>query len=380
MLGVSQRFRRELEAGDTQLLVLILQGAGILHAADAGAGRQQGLCIAGGKCARVAAQQVQLALHLYGGIHHHRNLGEGVFEHLLGLLLALGDGAVFLESPGVQAHQLGDDGKPGCPARSAPLGGFGKAVPGIQQTAAQTGAAPLIQRELGQVALVVAGGQQALGWCVDADGALQGLCRTRVLGLGQQGNLGGQLAQQRLQQGGIRLQRQLGQTEFLLQPCGGELHAAGITRQPQLRGGTGPLQRGNAAGGMTGGFQCLQMCLQPGLVTGGNPAGLTGFSGIVQRQMQLCGVVQQFFFQQTIQHGAHTLLMTAAVQLQARRQSDAMPGKARCGNDRCDLCGAASSRKQGRRSLAAALDVQAIVAQNVGIFIACAGVFRWQLY
>ena len=72
--------------------------------------------------------------------------------------------------------------------------------------------------------------------------------------------------------------------------------------------------------------------------------------------------------------------MAAAVQLQPGRQRDAMPGQTRRRNDDSDLAGTPASRKQGRRSLAAALDVLAIIAENVGIFTACAGVFRWQLY
>ena len=114
---------------------------------------------------------------------------EGGLQHLLGLLLALGDGAVFFEGPGVQAYELGHDCNAGSPARGAPLRGFGKDLPGIQQAALGAGAAAQIQIKLRQITGVACALQQALRSGEDVDGALQGLCRAGELGLGQHGQV-----------------------------------------------------------------------------------------------------------------------------------------------------------------------------------------------
>ena len=142
-------------------------------------------------------------------------MGESGLQHLFGLLLALGDGTVFLEGPGVQTQQLGKQGNACRPACRTPLGCLGKALPGIEQTAAQSGGAAQVQIELGQVATILAGSQQLLGLGVNADRTLQRFGSTRVLGLGQHGQIGRQLAQQGLKQCRVGLQRDSGKTGFL---------------------------------------------------------------------------------------------------------------------------------------------------------------------
>ena len=114
------------------------------------------------------------------------------------------------------------------------MGCLGKALPGIEQTAAQPGAAAQVQIELGQVAPILAGSQQLLGLGVNADRTLQRFGSTRVLGLGQHGQIGRQLAQQGLKQCRVGLQRDPGKTGFLLQAGNRELGLIRITGQQQL--------------------------------------------------------------------------------------------------------------------------------------------------
>lgn len=126
-------------------------------------------------------------------------------------------------------------------------------------------------------------------------------------------------------------------------------------------------------------LQGLQMGLQPALVAGSHPAGLTRRRASVQCQVHGGRLIEQLFFQQTLKHGAQTLL-APALHIQSQRQGDGMPGQLSCGDDGGDLGRAARSRQQGRRSLAAALNALAIVAEDVEIFRGGVGVLRRQLY
>jgi hypothetical protein len=167
-------------------------------------------------------------------------------------------------------------------------------MPGIEQAALGAGAAAQVQIELGQVACVAMALQQSLGGGEDADRALQCLRAACQMGFGQHRQILGQASQQWLQQAGIGMLGQDDEAGLCIQSGGTQLGLGAVARQKQLGLAAGPLFGHQAAGGMTMLFQGLQMGLQPALVAGGHPAGLTCRRASVQCQVHGGGSSSSF--------------------------------------------------------------------------------------
>ena len=95
--------------------------------------------------------------------------------------------------------------------------------------------------------------------------------------------------------------------------------------------------------------------------------------------MQTGGVIQQFFFEQAVEHGAYARLLAAALHVQARRQSDGMPGKLRRRDDGGYLTGATRGWQQRQRRQTIAGGALAVIADDVVILRACSSVLCRQL-
>ena len=108
--------------------------------------------------------------------------------------------------------------------------------------------------------------------------------------------------------------------------------------------------------------------MEPGLVAGGNPAGLACACLRLQGQVQLGGLVEQALFQQPVEHGAQAHMSAPASRRHAMGEADQMPGQGLVRHHGNRLAGAARIGQQACGGVAMPVGAQAVTAECVGVF------------
>ena len=274
-----------------------------------------------------------------------------------------GQHLAFLPGPGVEPGQVRQQQHGGAPAGGAPLGRAQQLAcqaPGLAQGA---GAAAAGQVHLGQVPGAARCEQGAFVFGLQLGAAAQGLFGQRGHGgFGDQGR--GRVG---VQPGEGHAGRSQGQQHHALVGAGGGgqqgVFGAGAQHQHGVGGAGGEL--GHHAGhGAARGLQGLQCVAQPGAVANGHPGAGAGACAGLQREMQLCGVVQQAVFEQAFQHVAQA----RAVRPHAGGQGHALPGQRAHRHQGHDLAGAPHGGQRAGGRGAVARGLVAVCAERVAVF------------